>query len=272
MLEPRFISGTAGRLFCVVHLPESEKIRSGSVPSVLVVPAFADEMNKTRPTVTRIARGLNAQGIAVVIPDLYGTGDSDGDFHEAEWDQWCRDLETVVDYANASGLPVEGLLCIRSGVLLMASAFSRIQVSSIRASVWLQPVLEGNRYLEQQLRVRSLGKAVSNGHSESVQALRTRLQNGETLNVGGYRIPGSMATALSSISAAEFQYGAVGDICSIEATRLSGKNGESETSLNGTRIRNICLSGEPYWNSTEIVVIPEIVSCAIRHFSERLSA
>ena len=53
-----------------------------------MVPPFAEEMNKCRPMVTEVALGLAESGIASIVPDLYGTGDSGGDFSEGDWETW----------------------------------------------------------------------------------------------------------------------------------------------------------------------------------------
>ena len=70
-----FVAGTKGPIFVLLRKP--------LVPPrgcVLVVPPFAEEMNKCRRMVTELAIRLAEQGIATLQPDFYGTGDSAGDF------------------------------------------------------------------------------------------------------------------------------------------------------------------------------------------------
>ena len=164
MLTAEYIPGTAGRLFCTLHLPD--KPTDSHVPAVLVVPALCDEMNKTRQTLARIGHTLNQAGVALLIPDLYGTGDSEGDFRDASWQQWCDDVLTVVDHYAASGLRIRGMVTVRTGVLLAAAVMPRLPVAPLAATVWLQPVLNGDQFLTQMLRVRVLAKTVGEGVAE----------------------------------------------------------------------------------------------------------
>jgi len=68
-----FISGSVGPCFVSVYLPKTP-----ATCWVLHFPPFAEEMNKCRAMVSAQARELANIGVAVVVPDLYGTGDSAG--------------------------------------------------------------------------------------------------------------------------------------------------------------------------------------------------
>ena len=95
-LCPLFIDGTAGRLFAIYLAPAPEAPRRGAV---LYLPPFAEEMNRSRRMVLLQARRMVELGYQVLIVDLYGTGDSEGDFADARWAIWRA------DYLNC-GYPV----------------------------------------------------------------------------------------------------------------------------------------------------------------------
>jgi exosortase A-associated hydrolase 2 len=59
---------------------------------VLYVHPFAEEMNRARRMAALQARALAALGYGVLQIDLYGCGDSSGDFGDARWDLWKDDL------------------------------------------------------------------------------------------------------------------------------------------------------------------------------------
>jgi len=77
--SPFFLETEKGKLFAVSYLPNSTN-QVATAPSyegaVLFIPPFADEMNKTRQLVAQQARQLAEHNFAVLILDLYGTGDS----------------------------------------------------------------------------------------------------------------------------------------------------------------------------------------------------
>src|SRR5262245_21600498 len=83
-LEP---SGWGLRLCCV-----AAPLNGGVRGTVLLLPPFAEELNKTRRMCARFARRLAGHGWRVVRVDLYGCGDSAGEFRDATWSQWISDL------------------------------------------------------------------------------------------------------------------------------------------------------------------------------------
>ncbi|RLA42511.1 MAG: hypothetical protein DRQ97_13905 [Gammaproteobacteria bacterium] len=79
-------------------------------------------MNKARPMVNRQARLLAEQGYCVVVPDLYGTGDSSGDFGEADWARWCDDITATLHWIKSSGGQSVCLWGLRLGCLLASAS------------------------------------------------------------------------------------------------------------------------------------------------------
>src|SRR5688500_5815022 len=82
-------SASGPRLRCVAE-PAGGTVRG----VVLLLPPFAEEMNKSRRMCALLARGLAADGWRVVRIDLLGCGDSAGSLRDASWEQWCDDLRT----------------------------------------------------------------------------------------------------------------------------------------------------------------------------------
>ena len=98
-LEPQFIDGPAGRLFLVHHHPDAGR----ATRAVVVLPAFAEEMNKARRQVALASRQLVTRGVGVIVPDLRGSGDSDGEIAEATVAGFAEDLGAVVAFAHELG-------------------------------------------------------------------------------------------------------------------------------------------------------------------------
>src|SRR5882672_8203208 len=84
-------AGTGQRLY-VYHSPEPARPTHSPRGAVLYVHPFAEEMNKSRRMAALQSRALSAAGFAVLQLDLFGCGDSSGEFGDATWDDWVADI------------------------------------------------------------------------------------------------------------------------------------------------------------------------------------
>ncbi|MGB0721676.1 MAG: hydrolase 2, exosortase A system-associated [Gammaproteobacteria bacterium] len=189
-IEPLFIDGASGPLFCVHHHPDTPTGRG-----VLMLPGFAEEMNKSRHIFSESARAMASAGLDVLMLDPWGTGDSGGDHGEATWTRWLDDVDRASRYLRASGVDALGLMGLRTGALLAADS------AAACGAAWLlfwQPVTAGRLFLQQFLRLR-LAAAMATGAGkggESLKDLKAALANGQTLEIAGYGLHPEMAAAL----------------------------------------------------------------------------
>ena len=140
-----FVAGPAGKLSISVFLPEQQCI---PVHWMIHVPAFAEEMNKSRAMISVHARQLADAGIAVVVPDLYGTGDSEGEFNQAHWKHWKNDLDYLIQWAQGQGAGTITLWGLRLGCLLALDLVQEERRIVCGLLLW-QPVLSGKLHLGQ---------------------------------------------------------------------------------------------------------------------------
>lgn len=195
--EAFFLATAPGERFCLYHAPQ------GPCRGALVyVAPFAEEMNKARRMAALAARALAARGYGVLLIDLYGCGDSDGDFVEARWQQWKDDLATACDWLQARLQCPVGLLGLRLGALL-ALDYARDAAQPVARLVLWQPVTDGAAFLTQFLRLRVAGEMLDQGASAGgTTALRATLAAGEALEVGGYLLAPQLAAAIDGVNAA----------------------------------------------------------------------
>lgn len=164
---------------------------------VLAVPPFGDEMNKSRRMTALQARRLAARGFGVLLLDLEGCGDSDGELRDARWDGWKDDLAAAAGWLAARNPAPLFLLGLRTGALL-ALDYARAQ-SSVAGIVLWQPVASGDAFLTQLLRLKLAGGMLDqSGGGASTAALRASLAAGETLEIGGNDISGGLAADLGA--------------------------------------------------------------------------
>jgi exosortase A-associated hydrolase 2 len=261
---PRFLEGPRGRIFVLTSRPAGH---GGA--SVLIVPPFAEEMNKSRKVFTDLARRLAQKGIAAIIPDLYGTGDSGGEFREADWDHWVENLALAASAAAADSWPVTGLVATRLGCLLAARA-ARDSLKGIQRTVFWQPVTDGDRYLTQFLRLRVAASMADASRKETVAQLKEQMQKEQVLEVSGYEIPARLATQMSHLRLASELSARLGTVHWIEMVRDADAPVPAATlefieKARSTPLEIVsdCVAGEPFWQTTEIVRNAALVNITV---------
>jgi uncharacterized protein len=149
------------------------------VATLVVVPAFAEEMNRCRRWLARTAALLATRDIQTLIYDLPGTGDSPRPFAAASWAGWIQATRRAMTWAQTFG-PTH-LLGVRSGALLAAASLDGSAVPLLLAS----PVKDGESAIRGLLRV---GDAA---------ALAMALRQSGRVDVGGYTLTRELAFEIS---------------------------------------------------------------------------
>lgn len=226
---------------------------------VLVVPPFAEEMNKCRAMMTDVAVALAEHGIGTVLPDLYGTGDSGGDFSDGDLSVWREDLLRVMQWCEQRLHAVTGILAVRLGCALAAALVSSGRTDAMKRTVLWQPVFDGGRHLTQFLRLRVTAALVEQDRKETLAELRSRLQAGELVEVAGYQLSSQLAAQLEGLSAPALLPQQFGSVAWLEVVRESAAVSPQSTQLiertraAGMDVTLNTLPGEPFWAATEIV-------------------
>jgi exosortase A-associated hydrolase 2 len=213
----------------------------------------------------RLAKG----GIATIVPDLYGTGDSEGDFSDGDWMQWQQDLVTASNWSASEGWPVSAMLAIRLGCALAVDACRQLAVPVERTVFWA-PVLDGRRFLTQYLRLRVAASMMDAGGGETVSALRERIENGETLEVSGYALAASLARQIDCADASGRLSDHLGALHWMEIVRSDSpvlpEAAAAAIKLASSAMRTVvsqAIPGDPFWSSTEIVVNAKLIDTTV---------
>ena len=184
--EPVFLEGSAGPLFCIRARCSRIDSRQ-ALPAVLLVPPFAEEMNRSRRLLTKLRQELLASKVSeVVLPDLYGTGDSSGDFNDARWQIWICDLKRIASQLSGEGgnRPLT-IIGVRAGCLLIDEIASGMD-SPPHTVVLIQPETSGYDVVQHLLRTRVASHRFSGIKSESTAELWKLFETGQSVDVGGY--------------------------------------------------------------------------------------
>lgn len=268
-ITPAFIDGCRGRLFMLQRRPPGER----TAPCVMIVPPFAEEMNKCRPSLCKVAQGLAGRGIATLMPDLTGTGDSEGGFRDADWGAWKDDLARAARWSRECGYEVTGLICVRLGCVLGAQVAASMPLFVARTVFW-QPVLDGARFLGQFLRLRAAASAMEDIR-ETVAELRTRLDAEEMLEVAGYELSATLAGQIEQVRLVDALGPHLGQLQWIETVRAAddpmpeaSARAIRDAIAAGNGVTAGTIAGAPYWSSVEIVRTPGLVDRTIAAFAE----
>lgn len=181
--------------FCLLHLPPTEAVRG----SILYLHPFAEEMNRSRLVAARAARSFAAEGYAVLQIDLYGCGDSAGDFGDASWVQWLNDAQAGLAYLEERFDAPSCIWGLRCGALLAGITAALRPRSAAPALLLWQPVLSGKQHLQQFLRL-SLAADMLDGKTQEGKEsarLHDRLAAGESVEVAGYTLAPVLAQGLA---------------------------------------------------------------------------
>ena len=260
---PFFLDTPDGARFCIYHAPVGE-----CRGALVYVHPFAEEMNRSRRMAALGARALAARGHGVLLLDLHGCGDSMGDFGDASWDGWLRDIAAARAWIEARLERTAGLWGLRVGALLAVQHAQRAPVAPERLLLW-QPVTVGAGYLNGFLRLRLAGELLSGGSDKGgTEALRQTLAAGESLEIGGYTLNPQLAAGLDAADAR-----ALAPRCAIDWLEVAASAGRppppaavnvaTTWQMQGSRVDLRMVEGPQFWSAPETVDCPALIAATL---------
>ncbi|WP_193369794.1 hydrolase 2, exosortase A system-associated [Pelagibius marinus] len=262
-MQALFLEGCAGTLFAIYHPARPRRrVKLGLV----YLPPFAEEMNRSRRMASLQAGRLAALGIDVLLLDPFGTGDSAGDFGDARWEIWREDAKTAIAWLKERSGARVGLWGLRLGALLAAEVTSEAAQPPACLLLW-QPILSGDRFLTQFLRLRVAAGMDKSSEAETTKELRARLWQGEALEIAGYELASPLARAIAERQLAGMLQRPEElplDVLEVRAgddpaVALSTRQLLEELGNRKRRLRAHAVSGDPFWSLQEITVAPKLL-------------
>ena len=197
-LSAFFLPGAAGDIFALARGPWGQT--ADHRQALLLLPPFAEEMNRSRRLMAAVAMNLAKRGIPSLCCDPFGTGDSAGDFSAARWEIWLDDSRRAIAWMRNQGAVTIHLLGIRLGGLLaleLAAEANRLCL--------LAPQLDGDQAMRQFLRIHlasDLERRQRGGSAgPSMATLKQRLRAGDQVSIAGYNLDGAMYQAIATRNA-----------------------------------------------------------------------
>jgi exosortase A-associated hydrolase 2 len=269
--HPFFLSCGTRKLFALRF-----DVPAGMVPrgATLLVPPFAEESNKSRRMLVQQARALSACGYGALIVDLYGTGESAGDFFDARWDLWREDVACSCDWLERQYAVPVSLIGLRLGALL-ALTFASKQPSALERIVLWQPVLSGEAMMTQFLRTRLVSGLMAQVETkETTQTLRAQSRSGQPLEVSGYLLAPELLSAIDSAVLAPlaapympplYWFEIVGDAA--QGVTPASRRVIETWRERGVKVDVKSVSGPTFWSVVEIAEAPALVTATTEVFA-----
>jgi exosortase A-associated hydrolase 1/exosortase A-associated hydrolase 2 len=217
------------------------------------------------------AGSLVEAGFAVVVPDLYGTGDSAGEFVDANWTVWRTDMCRLIEWVRGQGAASISFLGIRLGSLLAADVARVLDEGPDRLVFW-QPVSDGKQAMNQFLRLNVAAEMMRGGQS-SVGSLRESLDQGHLLEVAGYELSPDLVREIDQLKL-EALVPRTCNLCWLEIVArkdkvlpLGSRKKVDELLDRGHRVETATVTGEAFWSTQEITRVPALIDTTTAHLS-----
>lgn len=147
-----------------------------------------EERKAAQRVLVETARSLAQAGVRILRFDYRGCGDSPGDFDDFGPTTWLADIAAAVAElrTRTPDAPL-GLLGLRVGAAMALHAAAG--ENGVDLTVLWEPVLDGQQYIEQELRRKMVREMVMRkGDRSSREELLAGLRGGESFDYEGYRI------------------------------------------------------------------------------------
>lgn len=265
--EAFFLSDAGQHLFCIHRKPAT-----ASRGAVLLVPPFAEELNRSRRMLAVASERFAEAGWETLQLDLMGCGDSDGSFEDATWDAWLSNLQQAFERLSGSARGPVVLWGLRAGCLLICDWLRASQRDTgIAGVLFWQPVASGRQHLTHFLRLKALSESAEPEHGSVVKAARARLQMGGYVDVAGYRIGSQLATGLehADLELSEAFRGRVGlvEVSAKRQEELSPVIGNHAVRWRsrGLAVDTHLVQGPAFWLTQEITQAPLMIDASVAY-------
>jgi exosortase A-associated hydrolase 2 len=223
-------------------------------------------MNKSRRMAALQSRALAAAGFSVLQIDLFGCGDSSGDFGEAAWEIWQQDVVLGVRWISERAGGNVVLWGLRLGALLALDTARLCDVAPEKFILW-QPVLSGETLLTQFLRLRLASEMLSEGKAKSgLLELRAKLALGHTIEIAGYALSPQLTARMNELKLLTLAKPG-NRVHWFEVTPTPGRDISPAARRiadswirDGVELGIQCVQGPSFWNTIETAECPELIS------------
>jgi len=203
MIKHNYITSNGNRLFSCYSSSDNCVNKSG----ILIIQPFAEEQVIMQRALYNLANDLANNDIPVCRFDLFGQGDSNGDFNNANINEWKTNILDAIDTFKQTYQLTEIILCgFRFGATL-ALLTTNNNSNDVHRLILIEPITHGKQYIESVLRTNLTYQMVTYGEILYTRdILIDRLRSGESINIDGYLISGELFCQICDIDLTKLTY------------------------------------------------------------------
>lgn len=252
MLAGHFIPSKHGKLFV------TQIGNMSNDTAILCLPSITEELNLCRAVVAKQAQDFAKNNAACFIMDYLGTGDSEGEFEQANCDIWLENILSVGEWLQQQGVKHIILWGVRFGALFILSHQKKLHEAMpiIKQILW-KPVTNGKLFAGQFIRIKQASSMMSG--SEKVN-WRNHILAGNNTEVAGYLMTETMLKSMELLQMAPDFYPLSKlhwfELAAKEITPLT-KRLSANWSEDSAEIH--CLECAPFWQVPEIFSLPQLI-------------
>ncbi|MCS4307431.1 exosortase A-associated hydrolase 2 [Rheinheimera pacifica] len=240
--------------------------------AILVIPPFAEEMNKCRHLINAAMRQLATAGYGCFMLDNYGTGDSEGDLDQASTDTWRDDLYQLLLLLQQQGYQSVSFIAVRFGVLQLFDLLNKHPLPlPVQQLVLWQPVFDVSKFWQQFVRLK-VAEAMAVGNKTSQKELELQLTGGTNIEIAGYpisplfyhsllNINSNFPTQLNNVNLHWLETSQL-DTIALPVQKMREQL-QQHCQLNYTQLKT-----EPYWQTAELASAEQLITLTLQHLTE----
>lgn len=180
----------SSQIFLAHYLPPEETHTASKAEVVILVPPFAEEMNRSKRMYVLCARMLAQSGYHAICFDFSGTGDSSGEWGQFSYSDWLSDLTEVVSHARRDSCRVN-FISLRFAALVLADTIKAGDIDAEKCVFW-DPVESGEILMRQLVRMKIAAAMADDSKKISTQEVTDAIARDGYFESGGYHITQSM--------------------------------------------------------------------------------
>lgn len=260
-----FYAMPSGRLFLHIEAAPSSK------SAVVIIPPFAEEMNKSRHLLSAVMRKLAANDISCFMLDNYGTGDSEGDLDSATTAIWRADLQQLLQHLADNGFSQVSVIAVRFGALQLLDLLNHgsLALPAAQLVLW-QPMFDVNKFWQQFARIK-VAEAMAAGTKISQKDIEQQLNNGESVEIAGYPISPAFYHSVLALNTSLSQSLSQSRLSWFETSQLESIAIPVQKQLQALEqhgpVNFVQLKAEAYWQTIELASADELIYLTVQQLS-----
>jgi uncharacterized protein len=194
---------TDQRLFAIYQAPALGVARQHAI---LLCNPFGQEAIRAHRFYKVVADRLNKAGFHVMRFDYYGTGDSDGDDDEVDFEAWTSDIRSAhSELLRLSGCANASWIGLRLGASVAAIASKSLETPLCCLLLW-EPITNGAEYLAELMSAHELALQRDYGARDAFDSsLAQDFASARGLETLGFMLTTGMRQWLERLSTADFE-------------------------------------------------------------------